>query len=187
MSGSWGAVALGTVGVGCSAAGLILWLAPRGKPARIAACVAGGVGLTGVLWGIGLDRVESRLGKSIGERLRALRDGPGEFVIPLLLIALSMAAFAVSLGASCCWFMEAVEAKFKRQPRTAWILACASIGAFGWAMTVLHLWGIFDSLWATDLFAASAPPLGAVDAVLTILDMTGLVASLGLPSRRSAR
>lgn len=181
MSGGWGTLALGTVGTGCSAAGLILWLAPRGLPARLAACVAGGVGLTGFLWGTGLDGAEWRLGRSIGAWLDTLRDGPGEFVIPLLLIGLSIPAFAVSLGASWCWFMEAVAAKFKGEPRRAWILACASVGAFGWAMTVLHLWGIFDSLWATDLFAGSAPPLGVVDAVLTILDMTGLVASLALP------
>lgn len=187
MSEGWSTLALGTVGAGSAAAGLILWLAPRGTPARLGASAAAGIGLTGLLWGTGLDGVESRVGSAVGRRFDPLRGGPGDLLILLLLGLASMTVFAFSLGASWCWLMEAVEAKVKGRSRSAWVLACASIGAFGWAMTVLHLWGIFDSLWATDLFAASAPPLGVVDAVLTILDMTGLVASLTLPGGGARR
>jgi len=181
MSGGWGIVPLGTVGIGCAAAGLILWLAPRGTPAKIAACAAGGLGLAGLLRGTGLDRVESRVGGAVSGRLDPLHGGPGDLLILLLLILASLAVFGLSLGASWCWFMEAVAAKFKGETRRAWIRACASIGAFGWAMTVVYLWGGFDSLWTTDLFA-SAPPQGLVEGALTVLDMTGLVASFAGPA-----
>lgn len=179
MSGELGSLALGTVGAGCSAAGLILWLAPRGLPARIATCVAGGVGLAGLLAATGLDTVEERLGRWGDARLWELRDGPWELPLALLAILVGLPALGASLGASFLWLGEAFEGKNKSR-RGA--LACASVGAFGWAMTVLHVYGFFGFVWSSDL-GPSLPPRGVVEAGLTILDMTGLVAALSLAPR----
>lgn len=172
-------LALGTFGAGCAAGGLILWLAPGGRWSRLSAWIAGGAGLAGLLAATGLDSVEERVGHWGSDKLWELRDSPWELPIVLLLDLVGMAAFAVSLAVSFMWLCEAFSEKGKKEKTS---LLCGSIGAFGWAMTVLHLAGVFEALWKTDLFA-SAPPRGLVEAVLTTLDMTGLVAALSLKPR----
>lgn len=180
MSPEFPQLALGTLGAGCAAGGLILWLFPPGKIARVAAWIAGGVGLTGLLAVTGLDSGEDRIRRWLDARLMALSDGPWELVLVGVLILVGMAVFAISLASSFLWLGEAFEGK-NRKRKTA--LVCASIGAFGWAVSVLHLGGFFAALWRTDLFAGAEPPRGLVEGGLTVLDMTGLVAALTLSSR----
>ena len=172
-------LALATFGAGCAAGGLILWLFPAGRAARLAACVAGGVGLTGLLAATGLDSVEERVMLWSDARLWELRDGPWEIPLVLLAILVGLPVFGASLGAAFLWFGEAFEDRNKGRRAS---LLCAAVGAFGWAMTVLHVYGFFDFVWRSDL-APSLPPRGLVEAGLTILDMTGLVAALMLPAK----
>ena len=179
--------ALGVFGAGCAAAGLILWLTPRGTASKAAACGALGAGLAGLLAATGLDRTEERAGGVIDAWLWTLRDGPWEFVVLLPLVGLSIAAFTLSLAVSLLWLGEAAEAAGRKERREAWTFVCGAIGAFGWAMTVVHLWGIFRQLWSTDLFMSVAPPRGLVEGTLTALDMAGLVAAFQLPPRKGAR
>lgn len=78
MSG-WPNLALGTFGAGCAAGGLILWLAPRGRASRLAACVAGGAGLAGLLAATGLDLVEDRLNRWGARDCGSCATGLGSF------------------------------------------------------------------------------------------------------------
>lgn len=178
--------ALLTVGTSCATGGMILWLSPRGRPARAAACVAAGAGLTGLLAATGLDSVEERLGAWGSARLYSMGNGPAALILVGILSLVGISALCVCLAAAWLYLGEAV---MERERRPSWetaALLCASVGAFGWAMTVLRLYGFFEFVWGTDL-ATSLPPRGAVEAGLTILDMTGLAAALSLPSRSTVR
>ncbi len=178
MSSAWPHLALGTFGAGCAVGGLILWLFPLRGGARLAALVAGGVGLTGLLAATGLDSVEDRLMRWGDARLWEMRDGLWWlWLIPVMLGG--MIVIGAGLGASFLWLGEAFESR-NRKMRGA--LLCASVGAFGWAMTGIHLFGFFDIAWNSDL-GPSLPPRGVVEAVLMVLDMTGLVAALTLAPR----
>lgn len=116
-----------------------------------------------------------------GARLWELRDGPWELPLIILIVLVGMAAFGVSAAAAFLWLGEAF-AGGNRKRRTA--LLCASIGAFGWSMTVLHLAGTFGIVWNSDL-GPSLPPRGLIEGGLVLLDMTGLVVALTLlPGRK---
>lgn len=182
MSSAWPHLALGTFGAGCAVGGLILWLFPLRGGARLAAVVSGGVGLTGLLAATGLDSVEHRIMRWGESRMYGMGDGPLSLVVVVVVTLVGLSAFCTSLAASLLWLGEAFDGR-SRKVRAS--LVCASIGAFGWAMTVLHIYGLVDVIWNSDM-GPSLPPRGVIEAGLVILDMTGLVAALTLPPRPAA-
>jgi hypothetical protein len=179
VSSAWPHLALGTFGAGCAVGGLILWLFPFRGGARFAAIVAGGVGLTGLLAATGLDTVEHRIMRWGESRMYGLGYGPLALVVGGIVALIGLSAFCTSLAASLLWLGEVFDGRSRKERAS---LICASIGAFGWAMTVLHIYGLVDVVWNSDM-GPSLPPRGVIEVGLVVLDMTGLVAALTLAPR----